>query len=231
MCQHHKAKQVSPTELLQPLLTRQRIWEDISIDFAEGLFVSKGQSNVLVHFIPLSHPYTATVVAQIFFDQVFKSHGMSITIVCGFVGHCYNTSWQSAIKTTPFEVVYGRPPPSLLMSLRATLKEAQNRMKKVYDYHHREREFEEGDWLSPRYYGPYQIVKKIRVIIYKLDLLEESRIHPVFHVSMLKKKVGEGTMVQTELPPMHESDVTLHPKPQALIDQRIHTMKKQILIH
>jgi hypothetical protein len=28
--------------------------------------------------------------------------------------YCYNTSFQSALKTTPFQVVYGRPPPSLI---------------------------------------------------------------------------------------------------------------------
>jgi hypothetical protein len=31
-----------------------------------------------------------------------------------WVEYCYNTSYQSAFKTTPFQVVYGRPPPPLI---------------------------------------------------------------------------------------------------------------------
>jgi hypothetical protein len=31
-----------------------------------------------------------------------------------WVEYCYNTSYHSALHTTLFEVVYGRPPPAML---------------------------------------------------------------------------------------------------------------------
>lgn len=54
--------------------------------------------------------------------------------------------------------------------------------------------------LSSKYYGPFKILTKIELIAYKLNLPPESKVHPVFHVSLLKKKLGSRVVVQTVLP-------------------------------
>jgi hypothetical protein len=44
--------------------------------------------------------------------------------------------------------------------------------------------------LSPRYVGPYPIVKRIKKVAYKLELTPElTGVHMVFHVSQLRKCV------------------------------------------
>ena len=44
--------------------------------------------------------------------------------------------------------------------------------------------------LSPKYFGPFAIIKQVNVVTYKLALPANCRIHPVFHASQLKKVVG-----------------------------------------
>ena len=38
----------------------------------------------------------------------------------------------------------------------------------------------------PRWIGPFKIVLRVDKITYKLDLLDTMKIHPIFHVSLLK---------------------------------------------
>lgn len=33
------------------------------------------------HFMALSHPYTASTLAQVFFDDVYKHHGLPLNII------------------------------------------------------------------------------------------------------------------------------------------------------
>ena len=51
--------------------------------------------------------------------------------------------------------------------------------------------------LSPKYYGPYKVLQKIGTMAYKLELPASSRVHPIFHVSCLKKVIGDNLPIQT----------------------------------
>lgn len=44
--------------------------------------------------------------------------------------------------------------------------------------------------LRQKYFGPYEISKKVNEMSYTLKLPENNRIHPTFHISRLKKLCG-----------------------------------------
>ncbi|XP_071704693.1 uncharacterized protein [Rutidosis leptorrhynchoides] len=58
--------------------------------------------------------------------------------------------------------------------------------------------------LSPKFYGPFQIIERIRVVAYKLQLHSTAHIDPVFHVSQLKENKGATPVHTGHLPAINE---------------------------
>lgn len=65
--------------------------------------------------------------------------------------------------------------------------------------------------LATKFFGPYEILEKIRLVAYKLALPVTSRLHLIFHVSQLKKAIGQQK-VQKQLPQVNEQG-TFDPRP------------------
>ena len=50
--------------------------------------------------------------------------------------------------------------------------------------------------LSPRYVGPYEILQRVGEVANDLALpADQDSVHPVFHVSMLKKFLGDPASI------------------------------------
>ncbi|XP_042972693.1 uncharacterized protein LOC122304485 [Carya illinoinensis] len=91
-----------------PLSIPESPWLDISMDFIKGLPLSNEVSVVFsvvdrltkfAHFFSLSHPYTTAKVAQVFFNGVFKLHGLPRSIVSD-----RDTVFTSAFWKQPFQL-------------------------------------------------------------------------------------------------------------------------------
>ena len=80
--------------------------------------------------------------------------------------------------------------------------------------------------LSPKYYAPYKVLQNIGTMSYKLELPASSQVHPIFHVSCLKKVIGEKIRVQTIFPELdNEGKIIL--ELEAITDTRIFQLRNR----
>ncbi|KAL0399243.1 UNVERIFIED_CONTAM: Retrovirus-related Pol polyprotein from transposon.6 [Sesamum radiatum] len=108
----------------------------------------------------------------------------------------------------------------VLATAKYHLARARHLMKLHADQHRREFEFNVGDWvllrlqpyrqisvqsrpsqkLGRRFFGPFRILRRIGAVAYELALPAGAKIHPVFHISLLKPFRGDAPTCGT-LPP------------------------------
>src|SRR3954465_7061829 len=108
-CQRIKASQQVPAGLLQPLPIPSIPWEQVSMDFITQLPVTKAGFDAIaifvdtfynmVPFVPTCTTATAPDTARIFFDHVFKLHGLPQSIVSDGDAKFTSHFWKSLFHT------------------------------------------------------------------------------------------------------------------------------------
>ncbi|PHT97909.1 hypothetical protein BC332_33177 [Capsicum chinense] len=67
--------------------------------------------------------------------------------------------------------------------------------------------------MCRRFFGPFHIVERIGNVAYKLDLPASSKIHHLFHVSVLHKCLGNPSQKVTSINLLdHSSSLVLQPE-------------------
>eukprot|EP00253_Pinus_taeda_P017743 PITA_17743 len=270
VCQCHKGETINTPGTLQPLPIPALIWTEVSMDFITGLPKSGNKSVIMVvvdrlskyaHFCALPQPFTPTLVAQTFMDQIFKLHGMPTSIVSDrdpiftsnfwqelfriqgtqiklstsyhpqtdgqteAVNKCletylrcftsekqhiwvqwlplaewwYNTNYHATTKMTPYEAVYGQLPPSPTSYLTGC--------SKVQDV----------DQL---------LQHRATMLAHLCENLHQAQ--NCFHVSCLKKVIGNNCRVQTSIPELDEEE-SIWLQPEQVLDTRDKHLRGRII--
>jgi hypothetical protein len=89
-CQDNKDEHMHPAGLLQPLPIPEHKWERISMDFITRFPKTQGKDSIFVvvdrltkfaHLFSIPIDFSAAQVAELFFTEISRLHGLPKTIV------------------------------------------------------------------------------------------------------------------------------------------------------
>jgi protoheme ferro-lyase len=106
-CQRYKSEHLHLAGLLHPLPVPSIVWADIAMDFVEALPRVHGKTIILsvvhhfskyAHFIPLAHSYTVESVAQAFYTDIIRLHGIPQSIISDRDPVFTSTFWSELMR-------------------------------------------------------------------------------------------------------------------------------------
>src|SRR4051812_24646966 len=117
LCQRNKALKQTPAGLLQPLPVPNRNWEQISMDFIvqlpestrtkkDAIVVFVDRLSKQVHLEATNTTATASDIAKIFFDTIFRHHGLPTVIVCDRDVKFTSNFWKALFSLTNTKIAY-----------------------------------------------------------------------------------------------------------------------------
>ena len=84
--------------------------------------------------------------------------------------------------------------------------------------------------LSPRYIGPFEVLKRVGEVAYELALPPGlSGVHPVFHVSMLKRYHGDGNYIIRWDSVLLDENLSYEEEPVAILDREVRKLRSREL--
>lgn len=133
--------------------------------------------------------------------------------------------------------------------IKERLRTAQSRQKSYADRRRRDLEFEVGDYvflkispwkgvfrfgkkgkLSPRFIGPFEVLERIGSVAYRVALPPQlSRLHNVFHVSVLRKYVPDSSHVLNYQPIQIAEDMSYEERPVEIVDKKQQVLRTRII--
>nr|GFA53306.1 hypothetical protein [Tanacetum cinerariifolium] len=148
---------------------------------------------------------------------------------------------QTFVRCASFEALYGRKfrspimrtdvgegqliGPELVHETTEKISHIKDRLKAARVVH-----FEKKRKLEPRFVGPFDIIKKVGHVAYRLDLLRElNGVHDTFHVSKLKKCLADPTL-QVPLDEIRiDAKLNFMEEPVEILDREFKKLKRSII--
>ncbi|XP_052725957.1 uncharacterized protein LOC128194408 [Vigna angularis] len=245
-CQRAKAEHQRPGGLLQQLEIPEWKWDSISMDFVthlprtvrnhDSIWVIVDRLTKSAHFLAVNLKMSMTNLAKLYIQEIVRLHGVPSSIISDRDTRFTSRFWQSLQSElrSKLQMSSAYHPQTDGQSERTiqTLEDllrtyvldhlgAWDEILPLVEFTYNNSRAVRPKKLSPKFIGPYQILRKIGPVAYELALPPQlSNLHSVFHVSQLRKYIANPSHVLELEDVQLRPDRTLELQPVRIEDSR-----------